>query len=155
MKYAALFLGFSALLFASARADDDIAIAELPLAVSQALTARFPGQTPLAAEKETIAGAMAYEVKLRHDDKAYEVTVTPEGAIQRIHTIRKENRIPVSELPAAVTASLKTRFPEGVLLSAEKERSFLRRYYEVKVRSGAQVLDVDINADGKITRIDD
>lgn len=155
MKYTSLLLGLFALLTVTVRADQDIAISELPATVTKALEARFPGQVPLSAEKETEAGALVYEVKVRHDGKAYEATVSPEGTIQRIHTIKKEDRIPVSELPALVVESLKRRFPDGVLLSAEKERSLIRSYFEVKVRSNGFVFDVDINTDGKITKVED
>lgn len=155
MKYTSLLLGLFALLTVTVRADQDIAISELPTLVTKAIEARFPGQIPLAAEKETKSETLVYEVKVRHESKAYEITVTPDGVIHRVHTIKKENRIPVSELPVAVVDSLKKRFPDGVLLSAEKERSLFRGYFEVKVRAGLFVYDVDINADGKITKVED
>ena len=155
MKYTSLLLGLFALLTASVRADQDIAISELPAPVAKAIEARFPGQTPLAAEKETKVDTVVYEVKIRHEEKAYEVTATPDGVIHRVHPIKKENRIPVSELPVAVVDGLKKRFPDGVLLSAEKERSLFLGYFEVKVRAGLFVYDVDIKADGKITKVEE
>jgi hypothetical protein len=65
-----------------------------------------------------------------------------------------QDDVPVKQLPSAVTAAIKNRFPKAELLMAERDVDDGRVVYEVIVRSNGQIFDVDVTPNGRILKID-
>ncbi|MCX7664968.1 MAG: PepSY domain-containing protein [Gemmataceae bacterium] len=63
-------------------------------------------------------------------------------------------KIPLDKLPNAVVKAVKERFPEGEMLSAEKEKDDGRLKYEVKVRNKGKKYEVEVTPDGKILEVE-
>jgi|GEM_PF-3965618 hypothetical protein len=65
--------------------DVDIAVTELPAAVSASIEKAHPGAILLSAEKNLNAdgGVRHYEVKIRVADRQKELTVLPDGTIRK------------------------------------------------------------------------
>jgi uncharacterized membrane protein YkoI len=64
-------------------------------------------------------------------------------------------KIPIDQLPAAVLKAVKERFPNGQLLSAERERDDGKLQFEVKVRDGGKKYEVEVTPDGKILEVEE
>jgi hypothetical protein len=65
-----------------------------------------------------------------------------------------QENVPINRLPSPVTAAIKSRFPKGELLMAERDLENGRVKYELKVRSNGQNYDVDVTPSGKILKIE-
>ena len=84
--------GFAVLLCIAAgwsyAADDEqeIAIADLPAAVVDAVKAKFPDATLVEAEVETENGKMVYEVEIEDDGQELEVEVSADGEILEVES---------------------------------------------------------------------
>lgn len=63
--------------------------------------------------------------------------------------------IPLSELPKPVVQAIQERFPQGEMLSAERETDDGQLKFEVKVRSDGKVFEVDVTPDGQILSVDE
>ncbi|QEH35077.1 hypothetical protein OJF2_36220 [Aquisphaera giovannonii] len=74
------------------------------------------------------------------------------GAIGSVRA--DEQRIKMEELPKAVTAAIKDKFPDGRLTKAEKEVEDGKTTYEVTVEAGAKKLDVVASPAGVILAIE-
>ena len=61
--------------------EEDIAVKDLPEAVSKAIASKYPGATITGAEKETRDGAVKYEVELQVKGKKQEVKLTDKGEV--------------------------------------------------------------------------
>lgn len=66
----------------------------------------------------------------------------------------QQEDVSIKQLPSAVTAAIKNRFPKGELLMAERDVDDGRVIYEVIVRSNGQIFDVDVTPNGRILKID-
>ena len=64
--------------------EEEVAIADLPAAVTDAIKAEYPNAELLEAEKETEDGPTTYEVEIKNDGKTLEVEVSPEGKILEV-----------------------------------------------------------------------
>ncbi len=64
--------------------EEEVAIADLPTAVTDAIKAEYPDAELLEAEKETEDGTTTYEVEIKNDGKTLEVEVSPEGDILEV-----------------------------------------------------------------------
>jgi len=86
MKTLLTSLGVIGILTTAAFAKDvDIALKELPPAVTASIEKAHPGATLLSAEKDLKADGSIqhFEVTVRVGDKQKELTVLPDGAIQK------------------------------------------------------------------------
>jgi hypothetical protein len=66
------------------RADDDVAINQLPNPVVNAIQTQFPKAELLSAERDRDDGKTKYEVKIRTENGRKDVKVTPEGEILKV-----------------------------------------------------------------------
>lgn len=66
------------------QAADDIAISDLPKAVTQAIMKRYPKAKLISAERERDNGKMHYEVEIQQGDKRIELNVRPDGTIYKV-----------------------------------------------------------------------
>jgi len=66
----------------------------------------------------------------------------------------KEEKIPLDKLPAKVKEALKAKYPEGKLLSAEKEEENKKIQFEVVVEDKGAKLEVVLKEDGTIVAVE-
>jgi hypothetical protein len=59
--------------------------------------------------------------------------------------------IAVSDLPTAVTDSIKKTYPNAKIVKAEEETKGSERYYEVKIHEGQTEREIYVRPDGTIT----
>jgi hypothetical protein len=70
-------------------------------------------------------------------------------------SIRVEDEtIKVSDLPKAVTAALKAKYPKGELTKAVKEEEDGKTVYEVVVANEGEKLEVAVSASGKLLEVE-
>jgi len=69
-------------------------------------------------------------------------------------TFAKDVEIPVTELPKTVTDAITKAHPSSTLVSAEKDLKMdgSVQHYEVKIRDGEQMKELNVTADGAITK---
>lgn len=141
-----------ALACAVARADEEkIPVAKVPKVVLDAVKARYPGSEIKGAEKEVEDGKTIYELKLTHEGHKLEVSATPEGKIVSV-----EKEIKVADLPAAVTAGVKAKYPKATLKSAEEVEEDGETTYEVVIeKSAGKAVGLTLSKAGKILEEDE
>jgi Putative beta-lactamase-inhibitor-like, PepSY-like len=144
---AALSLVLVAAFGVSARADDEkIALDKLPGAVLKSIQAKFPGAKLEEAAKEVEDGKTTYEVEFTFKEGEYTVSVKPDGTIEEI-----EREVAIKDLPAAVLAALKAKYPKATLDEAEEVTAGTKVTYEVLVkRKGKKDRQVTLNPKGSI-----
>ncbi len=65
-----------------------------------------------------------------------------------------EERIEIDKLPKAVVDAIKAKYPDGKMVSAEKETEGEKTVYEVVVKNKDQKLEITLDGDGKIMEIE-
>src|ERR1051326_506395 len=65
-----------------------------------------------------------------------------------------EEKIDLDKLPKAVVDAIKAKFPDGKLVSAEKETEGDKTVYEVVVKNKDQNVEIVLTAEGKIVEIE-
>lgn len=135
--------------------DDKVTLAETPSAVVNAVKERFPGaEIRDRVEKETKRAGVFYEFELLRDGKKTEAEVSAEGRFREI-----EIELTASDLPKTVANAIAERFPAGQVMKAKEEIQFRgereTKVYDVEVLVNGDELDVKIDPNGKILRIDD
>jgi uncharacterized membrane protein YkoI len=140
-------------LVSSVRADEEkVPLDKVPKAVLDAAKKRFPKAEVVGASKETEDGKTVYEIELKADGKAIDVTLTADGDITTI-----EQEIDEKDLPKAVADALakkypKAKFKEIEAVSAVKDGKEKIKHYElIVVVNDKKEVEVEILADGKIT----
>lgn len=115
----------------SAGAEEEEAVKDLPMAVVDAIKARFPKGEIEEVEKEEEDGKTVYEieVEIESDDGESEhtLTLTPEGKILEI-----EKEIAAKSLPKAVADALAAMYPKATYRRIEEV---------VKIENGVEQVD--------------
>jgi hypothetical protein len=109
---------FAGSIFNSAWARDDevkVPLDKVPKAVMDSVKAKFPSAELTGASKETEKGKTSYEVSLKFKNAHHDVLVTPEGKITAIEKI-----ISATDLPMPVQETLKSKYPQATIKSAEQ-----------------------------------
>lgn len=65
-----------------------------------------------------------------------------------------EQKVELKDVPPAVQAAVKARFPKGTMSEASKEEEKGKTVYEVEVKDGDAEYDVAASADGKILEVE-
>ncbi len=65
-----------------------------------------------------------------------------------------EEKVPLNQLPAAVSAAVKKRFPAAEMVRASKETEDGKTVFEVAIKDHGLKMDVSLTADGTITEIE-
>jgi hypothetical protein len=149
---AALSLVLAASFGLSARADDEkIAIDKLPEVVLKAINTKFPGAKLEEAAKEVEDGKTTYEVELTFKEGEYTVSVKSDGTIEEV-----EREVAIKDLPVAVLAALKAKYPKATLDEAEEVTAGTKVTYEVLVkRKGKKDRQLVLNPKGRILQDDE
>jgi uncharacterized membrane protein YkoI len=143
-----------ALLAVVVRADDKkaekLSFDKAPKAVQEAVKARFPGADVTSIEKETEDGKVVYDIELKHQGRKYEMDIHEDGTVIEI-----EKEIPLKDVPAAVTKTLKEKFPTATVkevmeVNKVKGRVETPDHYEVTIETAdKKKQEVIVSLDGK------
>ena len=129
MTFLALFSLSSIALVAYAHADEEkIALDKVPKPVMKAFKAKFPKAEVKAAIKEEEDGKTTYEIESILDGLSVDAILKPDGEIVTI-----EQQIKVADLPSAVSAAVKDKFPKAKMMKAEAVTNKDKTSYEVTV----------------------
>jgi uncharacterized membrane protein YkoI len=150
VKIAAAFAALA--LAAQVRADEeDVAVADLPKAVVDAVKAKFPKAEIKEAEKEVEGGKTVYEVELRLDNNEVDVSLKPDGTILEV-----EKTIAAEDLPKAVTAAVDAKYPKATLKKAEEITANEKTAYEVKLKTkDDKMIEVKLDAKGNVLEVEE
>jgi uncharacterized membrane protein YkoI len=139
------------LLFLSSALGDEekIPLDQVPVAVTDAVKAKYPGAKLTGAEKEAEDNGTVYEVAFKDQGQKYEAQVKPDGTL-----IAVDRDIQTSDLPATVAATLRKRFPKATLKNAEEVTKYAGAEYrhagKVTKKDGEIVYEVVVSlTDGR------
>lgn len=126
--------------------EEDVPLDQAPKAVLDAVKAKFPGAKLTEASKEIKDGKTTYEIALEHKRQEYTVSVTAEGTINEV-----EREMKIKDLPQAVTAAIKKKYPKAELEEAEEVTASDKTTYEVVIETSAKKdIKVTVDSAGKI-----
>lgn len=128
------------------RADDKIDLDKLPAKVKDAIEAKFKNAKAESATTGKEDGDVYYDVVLKEKGKTIEATFDDDGDL-----IQVEREIDPKDLPKAVAAALKAKFPRGTVTGADEVTKGSEVTYEVEVETARKTkYDVTLDAKGKI-----
>jgi hypothetical protein len=150
MRIAILSLGLLAAVGAVRADEETIGLKDLPKAVRAAVKAKFPEGKLIKAAKEEDEGKTIYEVVVEEEDAKIDVAVSAKGKILEV-----ERTIEPKELPKAVAATLKSKYPKAKIKKAERVVKYgedeEEKFFEVLLASkGKEDVEVKLSAKGKI-----
>jgi hypothetical protein len=121
------------------------AASDCPSNVTAAALGAHPGATVLSCKQENEHGRTQYEVRLATKEGVrMELDVSPEGKI-----LLTEERIPLDQVPPAVTRALTERYPAAKPSRAERQTSWDGKVtYELAFQSSGRKKEVTFTADG-------
>ena len=147
---AALVFGLGmAVSVSGARADEEkVALEKVPKAVVDAVKARFPGAVIKESVKEVEDGKTSYELGITYKGHSIDVVSKPDGTILAVETV-----IEAADLPAAVSKTVKDKYPKATIKKAETIEADGKLNYEVilEVSAGKEV-EVVLDKSGKILK---
>lgn len=132
--------------------EEKVPLKDVPMAVLDAVKARFPAAELKEAARETEDGRTTYEVALKQAGKAVDVALTAEGEITEVET-----ELAAKDLPKAVASAIETKFPKSTIKGAEEIVEFegdkQTRSFEVLLETGARKpVEVKLSPEGKIVK---
>lgn len=151
------------------RQENAIAASALPAAITNYLTANYPGYVFREAESRAANGVLVgYEVEIVLNNTEFELYFDAAGVFLRLDSERndkddddwddddKYSAIAQSALPAAVTTYLTTNYAGYTFVSAEveKNKAGVVIGYEVEFTLGGKKYEADFNAAGVFLRMD-
>jgi len=117
----------------------------LPAAVKTAFSTKYPTATNIKWGKEN-AKEYEAEFKLNNNNVSANFLVTGEW-------VETETVLSVTDLPAAVSNAIKTKYPSASIIKAEKlEKPVNKTLYEVFIKLNGKTKEVELNADGSFAK---
>jgi hypothetical protein len=114
---------------------------KVPDAVMTAFNNKFPHASEVKWEKES---KTELEANFRMNNTNVSANFTLDGA-----WVETETTIPVSELPAAISNAVNTKYPGAVYGRTEKiEKPGSRIMYEVNIKVNGKKKELELNEDG-------
>jgi hypothetical protein len=132
------------------RADegDKIDLKDVPAVVKDALKAKYPKAEVVLAEKGDVDGTKVFEFKLKEGAKEWEVAFTPDG---KFHS--SEEPVKEADLPAKVKEAFKAKYPDGKVVSCEKETTGegdkAKVVFEIVFEKGTDKFEAQFDPEGK------
>jgi uncharacterized membrane protein YkoI len=128
---------------------EKIAPDKLPKAVLDTIKGRLPGADITSAEKEIEDGKVVYDIELKHNGRKYEMDILADGTLIEI-----EKEIALKDVPRAVTAALKAKYPKATVkevmeVNKVKGKTETPDHYEVTLKTGGKEMEVLVSLDGK------
>lgn len=131
------------------RADEakKLAPAEIPPRIMQTVKARLPGAQISSAEKETENGSTVYDLEMKDGGRKYEMDIKEDGTLVEIEK-------QVMDVPAAVTQSVKAKYPDAKIGDVMEVNSVMGtketpKHYEVVVTVGGKEKELVVSLDAK------
>jgi len=131
-------------LLMTACSDRPVLPAQLPADITSFIQQNFPGQTISFANKDLEITGWQYDVVLADGTQIDFDTDHMWDKIQCPMT----NPVPLPLIPPAITAHLRSQFPDAILLKIDKERYG----YEIELANG---LELKFNKQGALMEVDD
>jgi hypothetical protein len=114
---------------------------KVPDAVKNAFSLKYPGASNVKWGKEN---AKEFEAEFKLNNNSMSANFGSDG-----NWVETESGIPVSELPAPVSAAIKAKYPGGIVSVAEKtEQPGNKVFYEVVVKVNGKKRSMELKADG-------
>lgn len=115
----------------------------VPSAIATAFKAAYPNATIKGVSREKYAGKDAYEVESVEKGRSRDLIYLPDGTVAVV-----EEELIAAEVPAAVTAAIKTDFPQASVTKYERSTEKGVTSYEVALK-GAKVKEAQYTQAGK------
>ena len=119
------------------------AAAPLPAKVKAAFSDAYPQATVTEVMHEKVHGQEQYEIDGVDHGLKLHVNYKPDGSVIVI-----EQEVAAADVPAEVTAAIKTRYPQATLTLYERATEKKSTYYDIGL-TGAAVDSVRLTPDGK------
>lgn len=150
MRVAILSLGLLAAVGTAQAGEEKIDVKDLPPGVLAAVRAKFPEGKLTGAAKEEEDRRVTYEVTLTDHDVKVDVAVSAKGKLLEV-----EKTIDAKELPEAVAATIRTKYPTAKVSKAEQvikyEEDEEETSYEVVLSTtGKKDVEVKLSPKGKV-----
>ena len=121
-----------AVLVVSARAGEEkVPLDKVPKPVMAAFKAKFPEAVVNTAVKEEEDGKTVYELESTLNGLSVDAVLKPDGEFVEI-----EKQIKTEDLPAAVSAAVKAKYPKAAMKKAEEVTADGKTTFEVVVDKG-------------------
>ena len=131
--------------FATMGCSQKITEKDLPAAVKAAFTNKFPGASDVKWGKEN---AKEYEAEFKLNNTSVSANFKNDGS-----WTETETTIPSSELPAAVTKVVNTKYPGAVYGRTEKiDKPGGKILYEVNITVNGKKKELELNPDGSTAK---
>ena len=114
---------------------------KVPANVTTAFSKKFPGASSVKWSKEN---AKEFEAEFKLNNNSVSANFGTDGA-----WTETETTVNASELPAAVTSAIKTKYPGSTITLSEKEKMPAKTYYEVVLKTNNKKKELEISPDGK------
>lgn len=116
---------------------------KVPEAVKNAFTAKYPDATNVKWGKEN---AKEYEAEFKLNNNSVSANFGMDGS-----WVETESVIPVTDLPAAVTNAINTKYPGASITLAEKtEQPGNKVLFEVSFKVDGKKKSIELNPDGTV-----
>jgi len=140
-----LALAFFIVSFATMSCSQKINEKNLPGPVKTAFNTKFPGATAVKWGKEN---AKEYEAEFKLNNNSVSANFGLDGS-----WVETESVIPVSSLPAAVSAAIRAKYPGTSITLAEKtEQPGNKVFYEVSIKVNGKKKGIEINPNGSFVK---
>jgi hypothetical protein len=132
-----------------------VPLKDVPQAVVKSIKARFPRAELTEATKEVEDGKTTYEIALKNDGRAVDLSLGTDGKITEI-----EATIDAGALPAKVTSALQAKYPKSTIKKAEeiveiKEGKETKSYEVIVITTAGKSHEVKVSPEGKILKEED
>jgi hypothetical protein len=120
----------------------------LPAEVLKSFEEKYPTATIKGQLKETSEGSVYYEIESIDSSRARNVLFKPDGTIVEI-----EESTPPERVPQFVQDSVKVKYPDAKIISAESVTRDNHAEYELVIGVGKKTFEVIVSPSGKIFKI--
>ncbi len=129
------------------RADEKIALTQVPEAVLNAAKAKFPKAELLSAEKEVDGGKTIYEITVKDNGQRADIEISADCKILAV-----EKTIAIKKVPSAVLDTLKAKHPHATIKKSEQiyKNDKLVAYELVIAVSSDTSAELTFQPDGKL-----
>ena len=120
----------------------------LPVEVLKSFEEKYPGATIKGQLKETSEGIVYYEIESVDSSRVRNVLFKPDGTVVEV-----EESTPLDRLPQFVRDSVKVKYPDAMIISAESVMRDLHVEYELVLGAGKKKFEVIVSPSGKVFKI--
>lgn len=119
---------------------------DVPVAVREAFKSAYPHASARRYTKVEVNGAPFYRIESVDAATHRKILYEPDGTVSKI-----EERIAVAGLPAGAQQVIREKYPKAKISSVEQVTAAGQVAYEVSVKQGGKLFDLEFDAEGKLT----